>query len=80
MRATTCKPARSNIETQSAARCHSPPRLHLRWPEDAAHDEQETFMWSVLKPADWRKERHLGWCYAASELPKLRAQPHKRKA
>ena len=36
-------------------------------------EEMEHFVWSVLTPADWRKERHLDWRYAARELKKLAA-------
>jgi hypothetical protein len=31
-------------------------------------------VWSVLKPAHFRKEVHLGWRYAEAELMKLRAE------
>ena len=48
--------------------------VRIQWPEDAAFEEGETYVWSVLKRADFNKERHLGWRYAASELPKLRAE------
>ena len=39
-------------------------------------------MWSVLKPADWCKERHLGWRFAACELNKQKkcARLHARPA
>ena len=52
--------------------------VRIRWPADAERDEEETFVWSVLKPADWRKERHLSWRYAGSELRKLAAEGKKR--
>ena len=48
--------------------------VRIRWPADASHDEPETFVWSVLKPADFNKERHLSWRYAKCELSKLRAE------
>ena len=53
--------------------------VRIRWPEDAAYAEGETYVWSVLKPADFDKERHLGWRYAGSELAKLRRDAGKRQ-
>ena len=47
--------------------------VRIKWPEDTQFEEGETFVWSVLKRADFNRDVHLGWRYAASELPKLRA-------
>ena len=47
--------------------------VRIKWPADPNFDEPETFVWSVLKRADFNENRHLGWRYAAEELPKLRA-------
>ena len=46
--------------------------VRVRWPKDADYAEGETYVWSVLKPAHFNKEVHLGWRYAASELEKRR--------
>ena len=55
-------------------------RAHgIRWPEDADYADGETFVWSVLKPADFSEERHLGWRYAASALKELRRAAEKRQ-
>ena len=48
------------------------------WPEDADYAEGETYVWSVLKPADFNREVHLGWRYAASELQKRQQAAGKR--
>ena len=53
--------------------------VRIRWPQDADYAEGETFVWSVLKPADFAKERHLGWRYAASALEKLCQATGKRQ-
>ena len=34
--------------------------VRIRWAADAEFEEAETFVWSVLKPADWNQEVHLG--------------------
>lgn len=62
-------------------KCKSPlpwGAVRIRWPEDAAYAEGETYVWSVLKPADFDKERHLSWRYAKSELEKLSRGARKR--
>ena len=54
--------------------------VRIRWPHDATtRGEGETFLWSVLKPADFAKERHLGWRYAASALEKIRQATGERQ-
>ena len=52
--------------------------MRIRWPKDADYDEGEKFVWSVLKPADFNCEAHLGWRYAASELAKRQQASGKR--
>ena len=47
--------------------------VRIKWPADSAFEESEAFVWSVLKPADFNQNVHLGWRYAPSELAKLRA-------
>ena len=47
--------------------------VRIKWPADSEFEEGETFVWSVLKRADFNRDAHLGWRYAASELPKLRS-------
>ena len=47
--------------------------VRIRWPEDKSRDEPESFVWSVLKPADWNREVHLGWRFDAAQLAKEHA-------
>ena len=42
-------------------------------PEDRERDEPESFVWSVLKPADWNRDVHLGWRFDAAQLAKEHA-------
>ena len=61
--------------TMRSAKCKSPlpwGAMRIRWPEDEERDEPETFVWSVLKPADWNREVHLGWRYDAAQLKKMK--------
>ena len=44
--------------------------LRIRWPEDKDRKEKESYSWHMFQDEDWRKEGHLGWRYAASELQK----------
>lgn len=48
--------------------------MRIRWPKDAEFDEQETLMWCILKPDDWREQRALGWRWTADELRRERAR------
>ena len=62
--------------TKKTPKCKDPlpwGAVRIRFPEDADRDEAEHFAWAVLKPDDWRKERHNGWRYDPAELVKLRA-------
>ena len=50
--------------TKQSARCKSPlpwGAVQIKWPADAEFNvnEADTLVWTVLKPADWCKERHL---------------------
>ena len=62
--------------TKRSARCKSTlpwGAVRIRWPEDVEYGEcDETIVWSVLKPADWNKECHLGWRYSVKELQQRR--------
>jgi hypothetical protein len=63
--------------TKKSPGCSSPlpwGAVRIQWPADAVHEEPESFVWSVLKPAHFCKEAHLGWRYGAEELIKLRAE------
>ena len=44
-----------------------------KWPVDAEFDEDESFVWSFLKPASFNKDVHLGWRLYAKELMKREA-------
>ena len=44
-----------------------------RWPTDEEFDEEESYTWTILKPADFNKEVNLGWRYEKSELAKMKA-------
>lgn len=50
--------------------------VRIRWPADPEFEEKETLVWSILNPADWCKEVHLGWRWAPSELDRLAAAQH----
>ena len=52
--------------------------MRIRWPEDADYAEGESFVWSVLKPADFNQEVHLGWRYSENELAKMKQAAGKR--
>ena len=46
--------------------------VRIRFPEDKERDEAEHFVWSVLKPADFNRNVHLGWRFDAAQLAKDR--------
>ena len=48
--------------------------VRVRWPEDKSRNEPETFVWTLLYPADFNKERHLSWRYDHSSLVRLRKE------
>ncbi|KAL3901372.1 MAG: hypothetical protein SGPRY_012287, partial [Prymnesium sp.] len=47
--------------------------IRIKFPEVVVFEEGEHFIWSVLKPCDWRKDVHLGWRFGVNELKKLGA-------
>ena len=68
---------------KKSAKCKSPlpwGAVRIKWPdEDAEYGERESYVWSVLKPAHFNQEVHLGWRYAGSELEKRRQAAGKRQ-
>ena len=44
--------------------------MRIKWPEDVEFDEDESFVWSILKPCNFNKDVHLGWRLDGSELLK----------
>lgn len=58
-------------KSKRSSATHPAGAVRIRWPADADYDERETLVWSILNPADWCKDVHLGWRWAASELEKL---------
>lgn len=42
--------------------------IQIKWAADAANEERETFVRSILKPAAFNKDVHLGWRFVVSEL------------
>ena len=68
--------------TKQSAKCKSPlpwGAVRICFPADEARAEAEHYVWSVLKPADFTREVHLGWRLGASELEKRRQQGEKRQ-
>lgn len=47
--------------------------MQIRWAADVEYEEEESLVWSVLKPAGFNKDVHLGWRYAACELKRMEA-------
>ena len=45
----------------------------IKWPEDVEFEEKETAIWSVLKPEDFNKQRHLGWRLSAESIARRAA-------
>ena len=39
---------------------------------DVECDDEESLVWSILKPNNFDRALHLGWRYAGCELPLLR--------
>ena len=59
--------------TKKSKQCKSPlpwGAVRIKWPEDVDFNERESYVWSVLKPADWNRDVHLGWRYDAAQLAK----------
>ena len=47
--------------------------VRIKWPADVEFDEDESFVWSLLKPSSFNKDVHLGWRLDASEILKREA-------
>lgn len=47
--------------------------VRIKWPTDDDFDEEESYTWTILKPADFNQEVNLGWRYEKSELAKMKA-------
>ena len=68
----------TTTENPESARCKklaAAGAVRIRWPADLTREvpEPETFGWCILQDADFnprRKDRHMGWRLAASELEK----------
>ena len=45
--------------------------MRIKWPEDVEFEEKESAIWSVLKPEDFNKQRHLGWRWSADSIARL---------
>ena len=59
--------------TKKSARCTNilpGGAVRIKWPEDVEFDEDESFVWSILKPGNFNKNVHLGWRLDAKELMK----------
>ena len=59
--------------------------IRIQWPADVEFDEEESLVWSILKPCDFNHDVHLGWRYAGCELlrvtaPNVPAATCRRKA
>ena len=46
--------------------------VRIKWPADLTREvpEPESFTWSILQEANWRKDGHLGWRFSKGELQK----------
>lgn len=57
--------------------------VRIKWPADVEYDEEESYVWSVLKPSSFNKDVHLGWRFAKSELLRMdddeKARPRRKK-
>ena len=59
----TVQPKIKDLEGETAVK--------IKWPQDDDFDEKERCIWTVLKPADFNQQVHLGWRYAASSIQRL---------
>ena len=69
--------------TKKSKKCASPLEwgaVRIKWPADSDYEEAESYSWTVLKPADFRNEVHLGWRYSADELSRLGQAAKRRKS
>ena len=53
--------------------------LRIKFPEDVDFDEEEHFVWCVLKPCAFNKDTHLGWRFATCELQKSKSSVLKKQ-
>lgn len=53
--------------------------LRIQWPADAEFDEDESFVWTILKPCNFNKDVHLGWRFAASEVLELSKEKGRKR-
>lgn len=42
--------------------------VRIKWAADEDYDEKESYVWSILKPAAFNKDVHLGWRFAGTAL------------
>jgi|EP00966_Prymnesium_polylepis_P020425 hypothetical protein len=69
--------------TKRTARCKNILPLgavRIKWPADVEFDEDEHFVWSLLKPDNFNRDVHLGWRLDASELLKREAAQQEAQA
>ena len=54
--------------------------VRIRWPADLTRTvpEPESYTWSILQEANWRKDGHLGWRFSEAELQKRAPAARKR--
>lgn len=45
--------------------------LQIKWAADVEYDEQETLVWSILKPAAFNRDVHLGWRFTGEEVKRM---------
>lgn len=46
--------------------------LQIKWAADfLEYDEQETLVWSILKPAAFNRDVHLGWRFTGEEIKRM---------
>ena len=43
--------------------------VRVKWPKDEDFDEPDQHLWTVLKPADFNQQVHLGWRFSAACPP-----------
>ena len=45
-----------------------PGAVRIEWPKDADFEEEQTLVWSILKPEDWAQNVPLGWRWTPEQL------------
>ncbi|KAL1495117.1 hypothetical protein AB1Y20_016984 [Prymnesium parvum] len=53
--------------------------LRIKWAADADFEEEESYVWSILRPCNFNKDVNMGWRFAACEIRKTAAVTGKRK-